>query len=229
MQIWEETCALWGIDLSEQQQQQFESYYRLLNEWNQVMNLTSITDKDAVYIKHFLDSLSLSQVVMFQNQSLLDVGSGAGFPGLPLKIVFPNLEITVVEATHKRVRFMQEVVRVCGLEDVDIVHSRIEDFKSYDQFDVVTARAVAPLPILLEWCLPFTKVGGVFLAMKGPNLDEEMNQSETILNLLDGVLKETKLFKLGDSQRNLMQYQKTKKNPKGFPRPYGKLKKLYRG
>lgn len=229
MKIWEETTTQWGLKLSDHQKRQLEIYYELLREWNQKMNLTAIVDKENVYLKHFLDSLSLTQLVVFQDQSLLDVGSGAGFPGLPLKIVFPNLRLSLVEATQKRTYFMQEVVNACGLENVEVVHSRIEDFKAIDHYDIVTARAVAPLPILLEWCLPYVKVGGSFIAMKGPNLQEERKLSEHILNLLGAELKETKHFKLGDYERTLLLYQKAKLNPQGYPRPYGKLKKLYRG
>ena len=157
-----------GIQLTDEQLHQLDKYYQLLIEWNKVMNLTGITEEKEVYLKHFYDSLTIAKVIdLTKEKSLCDVGSGAGFPGMVLKIVFPNLKVTLVDSLNKRIKFLTEVAKELNLKDIALVHARAEDFakNNREKFDVVTARAVAPINVLLEYCLPLTKVGKYFIAL----------------------------------------------------------------
>lgn len=161
-----------GIAIDDRQLHQFEQYYELLVEWNEKMNLTGITERDQVYTKHFYDSLTLAFYVKMPDiGNMADIGSGAGFPGIPLKIAFPHLNLTIVDSLNKRITFLKHVVETLGLEQVELIHGRAEEVarkQGYrDGFDLVTARAVARMAVLNEFCLPFTKVGGRFAAMKG--------------------------------------------------------------
>mgnify|MGYP004686378451 FL=1 len=165
-----------GIQLTDEQLHQLDKYYQLLIEWNKVMNLTGITEEKEVYLKHFYDSLTIAKVIdLTKEKSLCDVGSGAGFPGMVLKIVFPNLKVTLVDSLNKRIKFLTEVANELNLKDIALVHARAEDFakNNREKFDVVTARAVAPINVLLEYCLPLTKVGKYFIALKG-NISQEI-------------------------------------------------------
>ena len=219
-----------GIKLSnpERQLSQFESYYRLLVEWNEKMNLTGITERDAVYEKHFYDSLMLSEAVeLVHHSSLADIGSGAGFPSIPLKIVYPHLKITIIDALAKRIKFLQEVVAVLELEGVSCLHGRAEEFgrkpEHRDQYDIVTARAVAKMAALNELCLPFARPGGAFVAMKGSELDAELEESRYSARQLNAVIQNTVVLKLpGEgSVRQLVVMEKRGATPKLYPRKPG--------
>ena len=218
----------WGIVLSEKQVQQFLTYYEMLTEWNQIMNLTAITEYDEVLKKHFVDSLSLSRAFTFSDSlSLIDVGTGAGFPGLPLKIAYPQLKITLLDSLNKRVQFLNAVIEKLGLQDIEAVHGRAEDFArngSYrEKFDLCVSRAVANLTTLSEYCLPFVKTGGNFISYKSEKVGEEIRQAEKAIALLGGSLeKQVELYLPGsDIYRNLVVIQKKTASPKKYPRKAG--------
>lgn len=214
-----------NIELTLQQEKQFRQYYETLIEWNQKMNLTSITEEKEVYFKHFLDSISLSDVLDDFSGSMLDVGSGAGFPSIPLKIMNPNIKVTIVDSTLKRTLFLKHLTKHLGIKDIEIIHARIEDFKQRDFFDIVTARAVAALPILMEWCAPFVRVDGYFIAMKGPKADDEILAANNAQEILGLNLKQRYTYPLLENYRELIIYHKKTKSPKQYPRPLAKIKK----
>ncbi len=217
-----------GIDLSSHQLQQFHLYYSMLVEWNEKMNLTGITEQAAVYEKHFYDSLTLSFFLpMKERRSLADIGSGAGFPSIPLKICFPHLKVVIVDSLNKRIQFLKALRDELGLNDVDCVHGRAEDIARHpahrDQYDVVTARAVARLNVLNEFCLPFTRKGGFFAAMKGSQSGDEIAEANPSFKLLKGKLKaEHKLMLPHEqSERSIIIVEKTGDTPSKFPRKAG--------
>lgn len=218
--------------LNDKQRVQFEQYYTLLVEWNTKMNLTAITDKDLVYSKHFLDSASLAFFFDFSEvKTLCDVGSGAGFPAIVLKILFPHLQITIVEALQKRLIFLEHVIQILGLSDVLLIHERAEVYgkKQREVFDVVTARAVAHLGILAELCVPLVKQSGYFIAMKGVRGESEFIAAQKILQTLGITHVEKEAFELRTStvseERVIYFFQKTAKTPKQFPRTFAQIKK----
>jgi 16S rRNA (guanine527-N7)-methyltransferase len=209
--------------------QKFEDYYQLLIEWNQKFNLTAITDHDEVYIKHFYDSLLMAKVVdLTKINTLCDIGSGAGFPSLPLKIIFPHLKITIIEPTQKRTIFLNEVVNKLGLTDVTILNERAEDKANEyrEHFDIVTARAVARMNVLLELTFSYVKQDGVFIAYKGKNFEEEMIEADYAIKLLGGKTEDIYIFDLplDLGGRSLISIKKIKKTPKDYPRSYAKIK-----
>ena len=215
-----------NITFTEKQLEQFRIYYEMLVEKNKVMNLTGITEWDEVLEKHFLDSISLIRVIdLSQNISVLDMGTGAGFPGIPLKIAFPNLQITLADSLNKRVLFLQEVIDALKLEGIEAVHSRAEDLardKNYrEQYDLVVSRAVANLSTLSEYCLPFVKIGGQFISYKSGDIEEEVVASKSAVFLLGGKIKDTVKFELGESGRSFVLIDKTKGTPKTYPRKAG--------
>ena len=215
-----------NITFTEKQLEQFRIYYEMLVEKNKVMNLTGITEWDEVLEKHFLDSISLIRVVdLSQNISVLDMGTGAGFPGIPLKIAFPNLQITLADSLNKRVLFLQEVIDALKIEGIEAVHSRAEDLardKNYrEQYDLVVSRAVANLSTLSEYCLPFVKIGGQFISYKSGDIEEEVVASKSAVFLLGGKIKDTVKFELGESGRSFVLIDKTKGTPKTYPRKAG--------
>lgn len=223
--------AAWELALSPAQAEQFAAYAALLAEWNEKMNLTAITALPDVARKHFLDSLSLLQYTPLPaGASLLDVGSGAGFPGMALKIARPDLRVTCMDGTGKRVGFLQAVADALGL-DVACLHARAEEAGRKPPlragFDVVTARAVAALPVLCEYCLPFARVGGRFLAMKGPDGQAEGDAAATALEKLGARLVRVHAFTLPgtDYARTIVEIEKTKPTPPQYPRGAGKIKK----
>lgn len=219
---------LLGITLNNTQLEQLEEYYNLLTEYNKVMNLTAITKKEDVYLKHFYDSLTLLKIVDLSHENTLcDLGSGAGFPGIVLKIVFPNLKITLVDSLNKRINFLNIVINKLKLKDIEAVHYRIEDFsrENCEKYDIVTARAVAPLNILLELGINLVRMNKHFVSMKG-NLDNELSYSNCISKL--GIKEVSKIeFELPkeNSKRTLIKFEKISQTPKIFPRKYSDIKR----
>ena len=215
-----------GIELSDEQLEQFLTYYEMLIEKNKVMNLTAITDFDEVLEKHFEDSLSLVQAVdLEKSQAVIDLGTGAGFPGIPLKIAFPNLQITLADSLNKRILFLDDVIRELGLTGIDTVHGRAEDLaKNSDyreKFDLCVSRAVANLSTLSEYCLPFVKIGGKFISYKAGECDEEVAASKSSIFLLGGKISDIKKFELGESGRAFVIIDKVSGTPKKYPRKAG--------
>lgn len=217
-----------GVSLSDGQLAQFKRYYELLVEWNEKMNLTGITEQEQVYEKHFYDSITPSFYYDFSTvQSMIDVGSGAGFPGVPLKICFPHLKLTILDSLNKRLVFLQEVAKELGLQNVFFVHSRAEDAgrdsKYREAFDMATARAVARMNVLSELCMPFVKTGGVFLVMKGSNVEEELREGKKAIKTLGGKTEKVETFQLPEeqSERNIIMVRKQQKTPGTYPRKAG--------
>lgn len=221
----------YGIALSEKQLQQFMLYYEMLIEKNKVMNLTAITEFDEVVEKHFLDSIALAQVIRFDQMiDLMDMGTGAGFPGIPLKIVFPQLRVTLADSLNKRILFLQEVIAELGLTDIAAVHGRAEDLsrmKQYrERFDLTVSRAVANLSTLTEYCLPFVKVGGQFVSYKSGECDDEVEAAAHAIELLGGELAEVRKFDLGESKRAFVVIDKIQNTAKKYPRKAGTPSKM---
>ncbi|UTY40608.1 16S rRNA (guanine(527)-N(7))-methyltransferase RsmG [Allocoprobacillus halotolerans] len=218
-----------GISLSSKQKEQFEIYYQTLVEWNEKMNLTAITQKEDVYLKHFYDSLTISFDYDLNNQSLCDVGAGAGFPSIPLKIVYPDLKITIVDSLSKRITFLKHLFQVLDLKDVEAVSARAEEYalKHRESFDIVTARAVARLNILDELCLPLVKVGGDFITLKGLKAKEELNEAKQGIEKLGGKVVKEESFTLTDENdhRCNIYIHKVKNTPSKYPRDFSRIKK----
>lgn len=217
-----------GIILTEKQIEQFLTYYEMLVEWNGFMNLTAITEYDEVMKKHFIDSISLIKAYdVNKPASVIDVGTGAGFPGLALKIAYPNLQVTLLDSLNKRIQFLNEVIEKLGLTGVETIHGRAEDFakpgKLREKFDLCVSRAVANLSTLSEYCLPFVKVGGQFISYKSEKITEEMTAAENAIRILGGKVVNQVEFQLPDSDiyRNLFVIEKVKDTPKKYPRKAG--------
>ena len=219
-----------GIDLSEEQKWQLHRYYELLVEWNEKMNLTGITEVNEVYLKHFYDSLI--GFLMFEEigncRTLCDVGSGAGFPALPVKIVFPHLKMDLVDSLGKRVNFLNHVINETKLKDIQAYHSRAEEYagRHRESFDIVTARAVARLNILSELCVPLVKEEGYFIALKGQTGEDELIESKRALETLGVQIIDVKQIELPDEagSRTNIYTKKHKKTPNKYPRAYGQIK-----
>ena len=217
-----------NIQLSDYQMQQFADYAHLLIQWNEKINLTAITEEKEIYLKHFYDSISLGFYEDFSlNKKMCDIGAGAGFPSIPLKIVFPALETTIVDSLNKRIIFLSELVNQLGLENVSLYHDRAETFgqspKFRGTFDYVTARAVARLNVLSELCLPLVKKEGYFIALKASKSEEELKEAKPAIALLGGKFTEERSFELPITQdeRHIVMIQKKKETPKKYPRKPG--------
>ena len=218
-----------NIDLSEDSSFKFEEYYKRLVSVNEVMNLTAITEHDEVYNKHFLDSLMILKALDIKEDfTLCDVGSGAGFPSIPLAIVENRAKVTIIDALNKRINFLKDLVSHLGLNNVIAIHARAEDFakEKREFFDVVTARAVARLNVLSELCLPLTKVGGLFIAMKGQSGKEELDEAKRAIETLGGKLERIITLSLPDNAgaRDIIIIKKIKETPKKYPRVFAKIK-----
>ena len=219
-------CKKIGIEISQEQIAQFKRYMELLLEWNEKMNLTAITDESEIWEKHFFDSIL--PFVNCEFKTVCDVGSGAGFPGIPLKIVKPDIEITLVEPLQKRCKFLNEVVNVLGLENVYIENKRAEDFvkEKREYFDCVSARAVARLSILSELCMPLVKLNGIMIALKGKNGHEEWEIAKIAVSVLGMELEREEVDSLeNQATRVNLYFRKVKHTPLKYPRAYGQIKK----
>lgn len=222
----------YSLSLTEEQLTYFTQYFQMLIEWNEKINLTAITDPTEVAVKHMIDSLSCYEEIIFKNSArVIDVGTGAGFPGLPLKIYRPDLKLTLFDSLNKRVTFLKAVVEQLGIEDVVFVHSRAEDggknklFR--EKYDIVVSRAVARLNLLSEWCLPFLALDGFFIALKGAQYSEEIKASKNALRMLGGEIDQIKDVKLPglDDVRAIIYIRKVKSTPALYPRRPGAVEK----
>ncbi len=227
-EIFYQALAEQGLELNDRQKKQFHRYFQLLVEWNEKINLTAITAEEEVYLKHFYDSLApiLQGYVLNEPISLLDIGAGAGFPSLPMKILFPQLEVTIIDSLNKRIQFLHLLAEDLGLEGVHFYHGRAEDFAQDKhfraQFDLVTARAVARMQILSELTIPFLKVGGRLIALKASSAEDELHQAKNALNLLFAKVLENVDYQLPNGDpRTLTIVEKKKETPNKYPRKAG--------
>ena len=220
LSTWENGCKELGIELSQKQKDQFIQFYEFLVEKNKVMNLTGITEFEEVLTKHFLDSLSCVKTIM-------DIGTGAGFPGVPLKIAFPHLEACLLDSLKKRVNFLEESFTLLGLEGIKAIHGRAEEYaknKEYrEKYDLCVSRAVSNLATLSEYCLPYVKTGGTFISYKSGTVQEEATEAEKAIKILGGQLRDITYFQLPDSEidRSLVIIDKKKPTPGKYPRKAG--------
>ncbi len=219
-----------NISLEEEQIDKFFKYKNILKEWNEKINLTAIEEDREVIIKHFIDSLSILPLIKIGSTTLIDVGTGAGFPGIPIKIARESIEVTLLDSLDKRVKFLNEVIKENALSGIKALHGRAEEKgilpEFREKFDICTARAVASLPVLIEYCMPFVKVGGFFIAMKGSNTDE-IDNSKKALDIIGGKIEEVKEFNLPftDSKRSIFIIRKFRQTPTKYPRKAGKPSK----
>ena len=227
-QIFDQKLEQIGIVLTETQKQQFDKFYELLVEWNKVMNLTGITEYEEVNEKHFVDSLSIVKAVdMNQVSSVIDVGTGAGFPGIPLKIAFPHLKVVLLDSLNKRINFLNTVINELGLKDISTIHGRAEDFAKKpeyrEQFDICVSRAVANLATLSEYCIPYVKKDGMFVPYKSGEIDEELDQSKKAIHVLGGKTQNVVKFQLPGTEigRSFVVIKKLQNTAKKYPRKAG--------
>lgn len=216
------------LSLNQMQIDKFMKYYELLIEWNQYINLTAITEFDEVCLKHFIDSLSLSKVVdCTKDDTIIDIGTGAGFPGIPLKIVFPNLKITLLDSLGKRVKFLNEIIEKLSLEKIEAIHGRAEDYAKSElyreKYDICVSRAVSNLSVLSEYCIPYVKVNGFFISYKSEKVSEEIKTAQRAVKVLGGKIYHQEEFILPNSDiyRNLIMIQKLEHTPQKYPRKAG--------
>ena len=218
-----------GITLTDRQLEQFDIYFKFLVEYNNYVNLTAITEEEDVYIKHFYDSILVGKVFDLEKvETICDVGSGAGFPSIPLKIVYPNLKVTIVDGLDKRITFLKQLVTKLELDGINLVHGRAEEYakEHRESFDVVTARAVARANILNELCIPLVKVGGYFISMKGKNADEEINEGNSLKLLNAKIVKKNEYYlPKEESKRVLILIEHFQKCPTKYPRAFASIKK----
>ncbi len=222
IEVFKEEVKKLGITLTQDQLNQLALFYQLLLSWNEKMNLTRITSQEEVYLKHFYDSLTIYKEVKLETvDTLCDIGSGAGFPGIVLKIAFPNLDITLIDSLQKRVNYLNEIIKELKLSNIRAIHTRAEDYArvNRERYQIVTARAVANLKVLSELCLPLVKENGYFIAMKG-NIDEELAEARAMIGTLGGKIENIHEFNLPieESHRTLIKIKKEKKTDKMYPR-----------
>ena len=221
------TLSSWNFEIDDNKISQLDKYYEMLIEKNKVMNLTAITEFDEVLVKHFADSLSICTIIPDNVKFVCDLGTGAGFPGIPMAIAYPDLQFTLIDSLNKRIKFLQEVVDALGLTNVTLVHGRAEEAgrnKLYrEQYDLVVSRAVANISTLSEYCLPLVKVGGYFISFKSGDIEDEIKQSGKAISKLGGKLQKPVLFNLPDTNisRSFLVIDKEKSTPKAYPRKAG--------
>lgn len=226
--IFEQKLESIGLCLTEDMKQKFDRYYEMLVEWNKVMNLTGIVEYDEVNEKHFLDSLAIVKAIdMEKVHAVIDIGTGAGFPGIPLKIAFPHLKVTLLDSLNKRIKFLNAVIDELGLEEIDTIHGRAEDFAKKseyrEQYDLCVSRAVANLSTLSEYCLPYVKKGGYFVSYKSGEIDDEFKTARKAVRILGGEAEDIVKFELpgSDIGRSFVKIRKEKQTPGKYPRKAG--------
>lgn len=220
------------IHIDEEKLDKFKKYTALIKEWNEKINLTAITDEDDIIKKHFIDSISVLESNVIKNgMKIIDIGTGAGFPGIPLKIILPDSNILLVDSLNKRVNFLNEVIRMLELHGIEAIHGRAEEVAKKpeyrEQFNIVVSRAVANMTVLSEYCIPFAKIGGYFIAMKGPSSEDEIEESKPAISILGGKIKnvvETRILQ-SDMNHRLVIVEKVKSTMNKYPRNPGQIEK----
>lgn len=232
LSILEEACRDIGLELTKEQYEQFMKYKDLIQEWNKKVNLTSIKEDEEIVKKHFIDSIKIFKFEEVKNaKRIIDIGTGGGFPGIPMKIVNPDCEMVLLDSLNKRINFLNIVINDLGLKNISTIHGRAEDFavksEYREKFDVVVSRAVANMTVLSEFCLPYVDIGKHFVALKGPSVDEELNEAKRALSVLGGEVEKLIPVKIEDSdlEHNLVVIKKVKNTPKQYPRKAGTANK----
>lgn len=227
MGLFEKILSDWNIEITVRQSDQFDRYFELLVFWNEKINLTSITGKDDVFVKHFADSIAMLKYADMSGKSLIDIGTGAGFPGIPLKIMCPELNVVLADSLNKRITFLNEIINELELDDIIAIHGRAEDLANdneyREKFDVVTSRAVANLSVLSEYCLPFVNTGGTFISYKSGNVDDELSSAGHAIEVLGGKVERVEKYSIPytDYDRSLCFIKKINATDKKYPRKAG--------